>query len=105
MPCNNPAVPLTAANPINFCPSVKGEVLNTTAPFQATLNGSYEMPITDTIDGYFRFNLNIQGNNPNYGNFGTTASSSRRRPLRFSICLPVSMAATGPGTWVSLPRM
>ncbi len=72
VPCNNPAVPLTAANPINFCPSlVKGEVLNTTAPFQATLNGSYEMPITEAIDGYFRANLNIQGNNPNYGNFGT----------------------------------
>ena len=46
VPCNNPAVPLTAANPINFCPSLAGEVLNTTAPFQATLNGSYEMPIT-----------------------------------------------------------
>ena len=71
VPCNNPAVPLTAANPINFCPSVSGEVLNTTAPFQATVNGGYEMPISGAMDGYFRFNLSYQGNNPNYGNFRT----------------------------------
>ena len=71
VPCNNPAVPLTAANPINFCPSVSGEVLNTTAPFQATVNGGYEMPVSGSMDGYFRFNLSYQGNNPNYGNFRT----------------------------------
>mgnify|MGYP006200392951 FL=1 len=74
VPCNNPAVPLTAANPINFCPSVKGEVLNTTAPFQASLNGSYDVPVSSSLDGYFRFNLNYQGRNPNYGNFRTGAA-------------------------------
>lgn len=71
VPCNNPAVPLTATNPINFCPSVKGETLNTTAPFQATFNGSYDVPISGSLDGYIRFNLNYQGRNPNYGNFRT----------------------------------
>jgi iron complex outermembrane receptor protein len=71
VPCNNPAVPLSAANPINFCPSVAGEVLNTTAPFQATVNGGYEIPVSGSMDGYFRFNLSYQGNNPNYGNFRT----------------------------------
>ena len=71
VPCNKPGVPLTAANPINFCPSVAGEVLNTTAPFQASVNGGYEMPVSGSMDGYFRFNLSYQGNNPNYGNFRT----------------------------------
>ena len=74
VPCTNPAVLLTAASPINFCPSPVGEVLNTTAPFQASINGSYEMPITDAIDGYVRFNLNVQGNNPNFGNFRTNGA-------------------------------
>jgi iron complex outermembrane receptor protein len=71
VPCNNPAVALNAANPINTCPSVKGEVLNSTAPFQATFNGSYEVPFNDSIGAYFRFNANYQGKNPNYGNFRT----------------------------------
>jgi iron complex outermembrane receptor protein len=72
VPCNNPTGPaLTAANPINTCPSVKGEVLNATAPFQATINGGYEAPISHSLGGYFRFNVNYQGNNPNYGNFRT----------------------------------
>jgi iron complex outermembrane receptor protein len=68
-------VPLNAANfaagtQINFCPSAAGQVLNQSAPFQATVNGEYTMPL-GSLDGYFRFNLNYQGKNPNYGNFPT----------------------------------
>lgn len=74
VPCNDPARPINAANPINLCPSIKGEVLNGTAPFQATVNGSYEVPVTDSIGAYFRFNANFQGKNPNYGNFRTSTT-------------------------------
>lgn len=70
VPCNDPARPITAANPINFCPSPEGQVLNQDAPFNATINGAYTMPL-GSLEGYFRFNLNIKGNNPNYGNFAT----------------------------------
>lgn len=70
VPCANPTGPaITAANPINFCPSVAGETLNTQAPFQATFNGGYEVPFGAGLSGYFRFNVNYQGKNPNYGNF------------------------------------
>lgn len=62
------AVAVSAANPINFCQSTKGQVLNQDAPFQAVANGSYDVPI-GPVDGYFRFNLAFKGNNPNYGNF------------------------------------
>ena len=41
VPCNDPARPITAANPINFCPSLEGQVLNQDAPFNATVNGAY----------------------------------------------------------------
>ena len=64
------AVAVSAANPINFCPSPVGQVLNQDAPFNATVNGSYTMPL-GSLEGYFRFNLNIKGNNPNFGNFAT----------------------------------
>ncbi|MBV1687922.1 TonB-dependent receptor [Novosphingobium sp. G106] len=78
VPCNNPARPINAANPINFCASPKGQVLNTQAPFQASVNGGYEIPFSENIAGYFRFNVNYQGNNPNFGNFrtGTTFKST-----------------------------
>lgn len=67
VPCNiGPAI--TAANPINFCTSAAGQVLNQDAPWQATVNGSYTVPL-GSLDGYFRFNLSYKGNNPNYGNF------------------------------------
>lgn len=64
VPCPGP---VSAANPINFCTSQAGETLNPTSPFQANLNGSYEIPINNRIGGYFRFNVNYQGNNPAYG--------------------------------------
>jgi iron complex outermembrane recepter protein len=70
VPCNDPARPITPANPINFCPSVVGQVLNQDAPFNATFNGSYAVPL-GSLEGYFRFNLNVKGNNPNFGNFPT----------------------------------
>lgn len=78
IPCNDAARPITAANPINFCPSTKGQVLNTRPPFQATLNGGYEIPFTADVGGYVRFNANYQGKNPNFGNFrsGTTFKSN-----------------------------
>ncbi len=58
----------TAGTQINFCPSVAGQVLNQSAPFQAAVNGGYTVPL-GSFEGYFRFNLNYQGKNPNYGNF------------------------------------
>jgi iron complex outermembrane recepter protein len=68
-------VPLNAANfaagtQMNFCPSAAGQVLNQSAPFQATVNGSYSVPL-GPVEAYLRFNLNYQGKNPNYGNFST----------------------------------
>lgn len=68
VPCNDPTRPITVNNRINLCPSVKGQVLSQTAPFQAAVNGSYQVPLASSIEGYVRFNLNYQGNNPNYGN-------------------------------------
>ncbi|GGA36926.1 TonB-dependent receptor [Sphingomonas psychrolutea] len=63
------AAAVTAANPINFCPSVAGQVLNQDAPFSATTSGNYNIPLTNALDGYLRFNVAYKGNNPNYGNF------------------------------------
>ncbi|MFM9978802.1 MAG: TonB-dependent receptor domain-containing protein, partial [Sphingomonadaceae bacterium] len=71
--------PVTAANPINFCPSVAGQVLNQDSPFSATASGNYNIPITDSLEGYLRFNLSYKGNNPNYGNF-STAGAFRATP-------------------------
>ncbi len=72
VPCNKDqtvaANVISAANPINFCPSPEGQILNQDSPFNATINGSYTMPL-GSLEGYFRFNLNIKGNNPNFGNF------------------------------------
>ena len=78
VPCNDTTRPINAANPINICPLAKGRVLNTQAPFQATINGGYEIPFSDTLGGYIRFNVNHQGKNPNFGNFrtGTTFKST-----------------------------
>ena len=74
VPCNKDQTVLanvvSAANPINFCPSPEGQILNQDAPFNATINGSYTVPL-GSLEGYFRFNLNIKGNNPNFGNFAT----------------------------------
>jgi len=75
VPCNDPAQPaISAANPINFCTSPAGQVLNQDAPFGATVNGSYTLPL-GSFDGYFRFNLSYKGNNPNYGNFASAGVS------------------------------
>ncbi len=64
------AANFAAGTQMNFCPSAVGQVLNQSSPFQATVNGSYEVPI-GSMEGYFRFNLSYQGNNPNFGNFPT----------------------------------
>ena len=74
VPCNvGPAI--TATNTMNFCQSAAGQVLNQDAPFQATLNGSYTVPL-GSMDAYFRFNLSYKGNNPNYGNFPDTVTGA-----------------------------
>lgn len=65
-PCTDPSRPLTAANPINFCPVASGTTINSSAPFQGSFNGDYTVPI-GPIDGYLRFNVNYQGHNPNFG--------------------------------------
>jgi iron complex outermembrane receptor protein len=65
-PCNNPAVPLTATNEMNFCPLASGVVLNTMPKFSASVNGEYTVPM-DKFEGYARFNLAYRGKNPNYG--------------------------------------
>jgi iron complex outermembrane receptor protein len=75
VPCNDPAQPaISAANPINFCASPVGQVLNQEAPWSASVNGSYTVPL-GSFEGYFRFNLAYKGNNPNYGNFATAGVS------------------------------
>ena len=72
VPCNDATqAAISATNPINFCTSPSGQVLNQDPPFSATLNGSYSVPVMNAVDGYVRFNLNIKGNNPNFGNFAT----------------------------------
>jgi len=77
VPCNKDqtvaANVLSVANPINTCALAGGQVLNQNAPFAATVNGSYTVPV-GSFDGYFRFNVNYQGNNPNYGNAVSTPS-------------------------------
>jgi iron complex outermembrane receptor protein len=66
VPCNNPAVPLTATNEMNFCPLAAGVVLNTMPKFNATLNGEYIVPL-EQFNGYLRGNVAYRGKNPNYG--------------------------------------
>ena len=77
VPCNKDetvaANVVSAANPINFCPSPEGQVLNQDAPFNAAINGSYTVPL-GSLEGFFRFNLSIKGNNPNFGNFPTAGA-------------------------------
>jgi iron complex outermembrane receptor protein len=77
VPCNDPTRPITATNRIDECASASGQALNQSAPLQATIDGSYTVPVGSLgglgpLDGYFRFNLNHQGNNPNYGNILST---------------------------------
>ena len=89
--------PVSAANPINFCPSVAGEVLNQDAPFSATASGNYNFPISESFGGYFRFNLAYKGENPNYGNF-KTAGSFRRTPAYAIVDLFAGLSG-GKGAW------
>ena len=98
LPCNDATRPINAANPINFCASPKGQVLNTQAPFQATFNGSYEVPITESFGGYFRFNVNYQGNNPNFGNFKTGPTVFKRTPSYALVDLFAGVSG-GDGAW------
>ncbi|WP_162527229.1 TonB-dependent receptor [Sphingomonas solaris] len=79
IPCNTATAP-TAAVPVQLCTSPSGQVLNTQAPFQATVNGGYEIPFSDAIGGYFRFNVNYQGKNPNFGNFRSNTGTFRKTP-------------------------
>ena len=80
VPCNDATQPaISATNPINFCVSPSGQVLNQDAPFNATFNGSYTVPVANGLDAYFRFNLNIKGRNPNFGNF-RSASGFKSTP-------------------------
>ena len=79
IPCNTATAP-TAAVPVQLCNSPSGQVLNTQAPFQTTVNGGYEIPFTDSIGGYFRFNVNYQGKNPNFGNFRSATGTFRKTP-------------------------
>jgi iron complex outermembrane receptor protein len=70
---------LTAANPINYINLRAGQVLNQEAPFSATANGSYTVPL-GPVSGYFRFNLDFKGNNPNFGNFPNAAGVYKNTP-------------------------
>lgn len=75
VPCNDPAQPaISAANPINFCTSPSGQVLNQDSPWSVTTNGSYTVPL-GSVDAYLRFNLSYRGKNPNFGNFATAGVS------------------------------
>ncbi len=97
VPCNDTAQPaVSAANPINFCNSPKGQVLNQVAPWAASANGSYTVPL-GSFDGYFRFNLSYTGSNPNYGNFAT-AGVSRSTPAYAILDLYAGVAGEK-GVW------
>lgn len=107
-PCDNGTVTtatpngdLSAANPIDFCPIAKGTVLNTQAPFQAAINGSYEVPIAEAFGGYFRFNLNYQGKNPAFGNFPVTVGGVRtfRKVEDYAIVDLFAGLTGGDGAW------
>lgn len=75
VPCNDPAKPaISAANPINFCTSPSGQVLNQDSPWSVTTNGSYTVPL-GSVDAYLRFNLSYRGKNPNFGNFASAGVS------------------------------
>ena len=65
VPCTDPTRPITAANPINLCASPKGQTLNASSPFQASVNGSYSVPM-GPVEAYVRFNVNYQNRNPNF---------------------------------------
>jgi iron complex outermembrane receptor protein len=78
LPCGVGPTP-TAANPINTCTLSSGTVLNQEAPFSATVNGSYTVPL-GPLSGYFRFNLDFKGNNPNYGNFVNSTGQYKGTP-------------------------
>jgi iron complex outermembrane receptor protein len=65
-PCENPAIPVSPTNAMNFCPLPKGRVLNTIPKFTASVNGQYVVSL-NTFDGFVRFNLAYRGRNPNYG--------------------------------------
>lgn len=96
-PCNQGA-PITAANPINFCQVPSGRTLNQTPPLQVTLNGNYDLPITDALAGYFRFNANYVGKNPNFGNFPDAAGNFRETDA-FTIVDLFAGVAGGNGAW------
>ncbi|WP_373083692.1 TonB-dependent receptor [Zhongshania sp.] len=65
-PCKDPSRPLSATNVINLCEVESGKTLNASPEFQASVNGNYLVPLA-TVDGYLRFNVSYQGENPNYG--------------------------------------
>lgn len=66
VPCNG-STALTFDHPINYCPAVAGQKVNPSPEFQATVSASYERPITSTLGGYIRTNVNFQGESQNYG--------------------------------------
>ena len=108
LPCDNGSITgtnargdLSATNPVDFCAVPKGQVLNTQAPFQATVNGSYDIPFTDYLGGYIRFNVNYQGKNPNFGNFRTTVgnTSSFRTTGNYAIVDLFAGLTGGSGAW------
>ncbi|MFC3175414.1 TonB-dependent receptor [Novosphingobium bradum] len=65
LPCNDPANPPTATNPIARCTVPAGIGFNVNPPFQASVNGSYDVPL-GPFNGYLRFLANYQGANPNF---------------------------------------
>lgn len=89
--------PVTATNPINVCTSPSGEVLNQDSPFSATASGNYNIPFSDTLGGYLRFNVAFKGDNPNYGNF-KTAGVSRQTPAYAIVDLYAGLMG-GKGAW------
>jgi iron complex outermembrane receptor protein len=104
IPCNKDqtvaANTLSATNPINICASPVGQVLNQDAPFQATVNGNYTLPLGG-LAGYVGFNLNFKGVNPNYTNFGTTvAGVTTFKPTPSYATLDLFAGVTGnKGAW------
>ena len=90
-PCRSP-LRTSRGTPINFCPSAAGQVLNTAGAVPG--DGQWQLRGADhRLDGgYFRFNVNYQGKNPNFGNFRQPACSRHA-----VLCDPRSVCRCGRG--------
>ncbi|HEX7857688.1 MAG TPA: TonB-dependent receptor, partial [Sphingobium sp.] len=92
------AAPVSATNPINRCPAPKGTGLNTSAPWQFNVNGSYDLPL-GPVDGYLRFNVNYQGRAPNFQTSFEADGSGFRSTKAYAIVDLFAGVTGGESAW------